>query len=1499
MDPNQPTSQNPLGLNIDFLFGRGYLWAKRERLSDWITLESLRMEIPDLQFPFDARGGLHRFRNTRCLVREIELTISEVGLQDLLARAASYLEGFRDLRLRFGDDTIHVSFRVRAFGADTYVSFRAALIPPEPARADELHLSLYDYRAFGPLPYPARLLVYELMTSMLNTPVLKPPGRGSSFTVGLAGDIISFRPLKLLLLNIFPRVGWKLPNLAGVVLDGARLRPGQLTLRASSRDESWYTSVREPSFQLTSTQEGARALAAYEAKDMFSHVDQALFEGRMDQAMSLLATYRDIYGPHEELIARALDCLLSDPTPGNLAEAGAIVRELEREDTLHLQAALAEPVLAMLGDGRPDKIVAAFDRLAEALRRRQDLDDWILCALTAVSYVEEDRPQEAVARLRDVLKIAPRHQAALEQLVRLYERLGDWGGYEEMLKRLTGVYTEREQLKRTYITLAHHLMDRRGQVAEARLYLEKVLRLAPGEFEALNTLGESYVLSQEPLRALKAFGSAARAAEADGQVRDAAKLHVRIARLWRQELDNPAEALLSCRRALQLQQSASNIPVEEVLEALELAAALCEQRERPDEALAVWMEIIPRLEALAERAPAEEALTGAAGALGGLLTLEAGQQAAAVRREQRARLVNANMHVARLYVQRGRAEAASPYWRRALELEPTQREAMDALEAYYRERGRPEELIGFWRGLLEQPHAEGRRVELRLRLAQVYELLGLVEEAREQYVEALRLEPTHREARVRLVELLRSAGRYETLRDILGELLVRLRDREVRHELLMLLGDVLLHGLSQPRQAARTFFEALDIKPTGLEALLQARDALDMIIAREGFNAPAPVGPDTVARLQERVLQRVVELTQDSLDRGQALDELANLAERRGDKTGADEARRRAAGLRRERDVSEEEPRPQVDTRLDELLGERLRGGTPAERASGQEQASPAPRHDEDEGDVGPLVLGQLGLGGKRLGGDRQTKPLPTLPKLKMPGAAAQALAPAAPTAEEAPKLDVFRAKMQDIWKTPGSLAAAAKSAEAGGSPLARLFKRDTPQQGVEGVVRAPQVTPSGEVTRVPGVTEFKETRRTTDAVSSLEARLYAVEQARQAGKPEEIVATITALLDAVDAPDSVLELPQARYLALARELGEVLYFDLEDGASARPYLELVRERDPEGLGAEPALLTALESIYEETGELGRRIKVLEERLKRAQTDDMITTYRLLIAQLLWDEGKDAEAARGRLQEILAVDKQNEAALRLMAQIARESGDYHEAVRHLELVLSQRTGGIDEVELERELADIYLHRLGRPDQARRRYEGVLEAAPADAQALEGIKQCQSAVGDWRGYVGSLGRELGLLLGRAELVLDAPEEIDPLGVSPALRLAASQIVSDAAHVVEEQLGDPEWARGLWGLAYGLWPEDAESLERRIKLDRSQEAWEDLARDLEELAALLFDRQARFEALVECARLYADRLGDADAARPLYAEAIALGQDEPALAGLDEARRALQALGVEPG
>ena len=46
--------------------------------------------------------------------------------------------------------------------------------------------------------------------------------------------------------------------------------------------------------------------------------------------------------------------------------------------------------------------------------------------------------------------------------------------------------------------------------------------------------------------------------------------------------------------------------------------------------------------------------------------------------------------------------------------------------------------------------------------------------------------------------------------------------------------------------------------------------------------------------------------------------------------------------------------------------------------------------------------------------------------------------------------------------------------------------------------------------------------------------------------------------------------LDDALRLALTRELGELLYYDLDDPERALPFLETIRQRDPTGLGAEP-----------------------------------------------------------------------------------------------------------------------------------------------------------------------------------------------------------------------------------------------------------------------------------------------------------------------------------------
>jgi|GEM_PF-2912700 len=1523
-----PTSlvRNPLGLNIDFMFGRGYLWAKQERLTDWITLESLRMEIPDLQFPFDARGGLSRFRNTRCLVREIEIGITEAGLQEWIARAAEKLEGFEELRVRLIEGAAHVSLRLKAFGANTYVSFRVALIPPEPPRSDEVHLSIYDYRSYGPLPYPARVLAHELLTSLLSTPAMKPPGRGDGFTVGIAGDILSFRPIKLLLLYLFPQHGWKLPNLSGVVLDGVRIRPGMLSVRATTRDERFRVTQKSDlgDFKLQGTLEGQRAIAAYEAKDLFSSVDQLLFEGSLERALEQLAMYRDMYGPHPELVARTFDCLLADPTSANLTEAEALCRELRREDPEDLLASLAEPTIALLKRAEPEAVIARFEALGDSLRKRHDLDDWVLAQLSAAQHLEERAPMEAASRLREILKLSPRNLESLERLRALYARVGEWEGYEEVLKRLTGVYTERAALKRTYMELAHHLLDRRGMASEARLYLEKVLRLAPGDFDALHTLGEGYALSHEPLRALKAFGSAARAAEASHRNARAAALYHRVARLWSEELDNNSEALLAVRRALQLQQEAeqkreADYHGLDTLRYLETAASLSEARERLDEALRYRTELGPRIERLLE-APAEEverddSLTSA---LAGLATLDDLEDRPSPSEQLRERLLGAERAIAMLYVQRDRPDAAASHWRKVLQLSPADEQASSHLERYYRASGQPEQLIRFLKDLLEGAQGNRRKIEILLKLARLYDTLGMIEEASDQLREALRLEPAEHRPRVELVEMLRAHGRFETLERALSSVLVKVRDRDARHAVLLELAKLQLGHMEQPRQAARTYFEALDLRPSDEETLEGAQQALRKIIEREGHDTPAPVGPDTAGRLLERIMQRRVDLLEDPLDRATLLDEIAALARGRGATGAASEATRRAESMREA--LSSSEQTSSVDTRLDDLLGVHPDFAT-SEVPPPDEHATfdniPEPRGLNEPSAPSGEISG-IGFSSEEIEkafgteafdeafeqatGQRvddtirgeSTRPRIDLSEVIEEGRKHRQRQQEEDTsvAEEdhdasgdrQDRLENFREKFKAMWKKPASLDS--EDANAALDKLLGNSKKDIPRS-----FKLPQREPTRpSIDLSPdGVQKPSE--------AALTARIEAL---RAKDEPRKLVDALKNLIASHDDHSIDLEIPRERLARLSAEAGELLYYDLEESEEALAMLERAHELDPQGAGASTAVLNALEALYEERGDTNHRIKLLEERLEMTDSEDLATTYHLLIAQVTWDELRDREAAEQRLeQSVLARDRHNESAHRLLAQIAIENEDWAKGARHYEVVLSQRTGGLDEVELERDLADLYLNNLHQPDRALRHYEGVLKAAPADAHALEGLKQCHALREDWGGYLDILGREYALLLGSTTPIdLREQDKLEVHDVATALRMPASQIISDAAHIAQNELEEFHLASSLWRMAYSLWPENVEALEARIELSRQLGEHAKLADDLEELADLLLDIHARFDALVESARLWYVELNEPERARQLYAEAIAMVEDDPSPPeGLDAARRALRALQSE--
>lgn len=1380
------TSDNPLGLNLDFLYGRGYLWAKDERVSDWVTLRHLRMEIPDLSFPFDVRGGLDRFQNTRCLVRELELEISQVGLGDLLRSAAVDLEGFEDVEVRFLDGVALVSARVRAFGGSSFFTFRVAALRPEPADSDIIRLVPYDYRAYGPLPCPVRQLGHTFVSRLLQSDHVASLGAGTSFSIDADGDVLLVRPLKLVLLHVFTPRGWKLPNLARVGVDEIGFQPGVAKLRAvSDEDETWSGSASD-----VHGPELGRALAADEARRLFGAGDEQLFAGRPEQALATYQSFQDRYRTHPGLVRRLLDVLLADPSPGNVAEARALCNDLSERNPDSIVSAMGEARLAEI-DEDPDAIIAAYEHLVDLLQDADDTTDRALCEVVLSAHLAESEPDRAADRLADVLRSRPRCRPALEALRQIYARTDRRAELEDTLKRLTGVAPDDSALVQTYVDLARHLMQQ-NEVAEARVFLERARRLDAAHFGVLDALAATWVLQGDAARAIKTLGAAADRATERGDDPAASRLLFRTARLWNDALKNREQALLQVRRAIELWESGgANDPLQ-LARQLRYAARLCGD---DSDAIAYWTEALAALQLAEARVSGDERL------------------------EVRRSLAATHRDIAEAYRSRGRDDIAANHERRLVEMDPTDLEAIDALEDHHRSRNDVARFAAILQDAIERIGPNPESLELRTRLAQLQVDAGQTEAASRTLEKALEVAP--------------SSGRVRGLIARLDEL----ENQEATR-----LDEDSDWTMSAGSSARSRDFERDD------DATMMMKDA---VLAD---------GDETDAPWKKRPSSLGADPEVETLE-----------VERRPPQENSELAEESSFGV-----AGEPGETPQFDARPDKTKPRLV--------------VDSDPLTDDDEQDGESLAVPELDSSDPASPGFQQLVDL--VDETNDEEEQQEQEEQDQREDDTSSAVASFRQQFEKATKRPPPLPDLEDV--AADSTLARVLRRAptaAPGADFEGEDTVRQPAPDRD--------DRDDGEQGGDAPDpeQLEA---AVEVARQSDDPEATADALQTLLEHG-------ELTETRRAALEFEVGELLYYDLEESDRALDHLLAVRRLDPDGYGARPGVLNAIEAIYEERGSVEGRIEILQTRLDRAESRDMADTYRLLLAQLEWEAHRDHDAVDARLEAVLDHDDRHEGAHRLLAEIAEEREAWEDAAEHLRIALSVAGDGLDSVELRRRMADLLLEKLDDPDRALKHYQQVMQAAPGDSYALMGIRSCYAAQGDWDHYVDNLAEELRLLLG---LTLDADGGLDWLDglqaddVASALRTPASQILSDIAEVVEEHLDDLDLAHRLWGTVVELWPENVPGLERRIDLDRKLDHHDALADDLEEYAAMLLDAQARFDALVESARLRTEALGDEQRARELFTEAVdaAESMDEPPgdLEAVRETLRGLQEHGTKlPG
>ncbi|MBX3249736.1 MAG: tetratricopeptide repeat protein [Myxococcales bacterium] len=283
-----------------------------------------------------------------------------------------------------------------------------------------------------------------------------------------------------------------------------------------------------------------------------------------------------------------------------------------------------------------------------------------------------------------------------------------------------------------------------------------------------------------------------------------------------------------------------------------------------------------------------------------------------------------------------------------------------------------------------------------------------------------------------------------------------------------------------------------------------------------------------------------------------------------------------------------------------------------------------------------------------------------------------------------------------------------------------------------------------------------------------------------------------------------------------------------------------------------------LEPLYRAADQWKKLIAVLEAQA--AMSDDAVERVRLLgeIARLHEERGGDLAWAFDAWTRAFVTDPLDEDAQAELDRLAGSLGAWDEHVAAYEQALAACGDATRVSQLLGAVARIHDERRGDPRAAIQTYERLVEHDTEDLSALDALEALHTLVGDWQGLVDILKRKV-------ERVFDPTERAD------LLRRAAS--------VLEELLGDPKGAIGLYEQAAQEDEADPIALEALDRIYTSASDFESLARVLDRRMVVEEDEELRVELGLRLAQLFETQLSRFDDAIDALNRVLELSADQP--------------------
>lgn len=1136
-----------------------------------------------------------------------------------------------------------------------------------------------------------------------------------------------------------------------------KLDPRQIAALEAARDiyvrqENWKLVLQLYSLELQVTEEPARQAELYvEMADVCTTMGE-----RADAAMC----------------ARA--ALGLAPDHPRAAELQALVDAMHADSRARFEALLAEAE-------------SARDPRKRTALRLEAVDVWI-------KEAPDDPKLEEI--LKDILEHDPRNDHARILLEQLYEATQRWDALVEFLAGRAGTTARKAERLAIYQRLARIARHEQGDAEAAARWYREVLKLDPVESEALNFCVDHYG-EREAWRELVEVYEAALRARGRGGNESAMLIQIAMI-LWRKiedleaaesyfkriKLNDPRNRLMldfyaeyyeatgdwkRLLSTLAARQGNEKSVEAKIALGLRMAEVAEQKLENLEKAIDIWKSIL-KLDP--QHAAAREALRRLffqTGKWNALLEFLKEDLSLAPEDDVEARVAILRRMIEIYRDQLGLEVMVINTYNQILQVDPTNAEALDALQEKYEAGARWNDLIGVLKrraAAALQAGREEEHVELLREIARLWlDKFNNPNQAIEHLEAILEHRPRDEDAIGRLVEIYRHRKDWRALYGI------------YRRQLDLLEGD---ERVARQVEMARIAAEKLDERD-------EAIDLWRAVLEAEPDHAKAWKALETLYRKTERFddLATLYETragrAEEPGERVSWLKKLGNLyAERLKDEDRAAETwravlRLQPGDLHAEGYLRELYLRRGDWAALEGLYGERgdwegfvrLLGGTAAQADDVatrvmlyQRMARVCRTHLENE-------VAAIECWEKVLAEDPDNLD------------AARTLAPHYREAERWDDLcGVLEVLLRNAPDDPVALMV----------DLARVHeeKRGDAASAYTWYANALQAAPDR-------ADLLAEARRTAEA----------------SGQWEALADLLTALAPTHDAPEAEVR--------MRRALAEVCASQLGRWGDAARHLERVRAL----VGDDDGVLAALRELYEKLGRWDVLLEIHDARL--ARTDDPSEQARILaaIGTLHETVRDDFDAAREAYERLRALDPENLEALHGLQRLAEAAEDVEALAGHLEAEL--------ELTRDPEAVAALLYRLGQLDERRgeaegavERYARVLERQPDHAGAVEALE---------RFLDGPLGARAAAVLEpylRAHESWDRLRRVLELQVDAAADPATrARLLREVAEIREHRLDDP---RGAFAALQRLLLEDRGDGAVRADLERlagELDAWDELA------------------------------------------------------------------------